>query len=244
MPIRVAAADPDDFRGNALLAALPHDDVRRLVHDFELVTDVEVRHPVYTAGETADYAWFPLSSVFSLLTEMEDGRSFEVATVGKEGFVGLPMFLQGRYTSAHSAFCQVPGDALRIPVERFNTHVNSTSALHTTLHRYTLALLTQIGQSSACNRLHSLLQRCTRWVLMTHDRVGRDEFQLTQEFLAQMLGVRRAGVNEAARELQERGLIAYNRGELTVTDRAGLEAAACECYRIIREEHERLLNHP
>jgi CRP-like cAMP-binding protein len=237
---RMADPTPSDLTENRLLAALPREEVERFAGDFELVPDVPLRECVYRAGEPADHVWFPLSSVFSLLAVMDDGRALEVATIGNEGFVGLPVFLQGSYTSGHMAFCQVPGGALRISSGRFSDHVNESDALQALLHRYTLALLTQIGQSSACNRLHTLSERCARWILMTHDRVHRDAFTLTQEFLAQMLGVRRAGVNEAMQELQQGGLVTYGRGEVTVTDRAGLEAASCECYALIRDEHQRL----
>jgi CRP-like cAMP-binding protein len=236
----MASATLDDLNRNKLLAALPREEMEGFAGDFELIPEVPLRQLVYEAGQPVDHVWFPLSSVFSLLAVMGDGRSVEVATIGNEGFVGLPVFLQGRYTSGQMAFCQVPGGAVRIASTRFNDLVSGSDPLQALLHRYTLALLTQIGQSSACNRLHTLVQRCARWILMTHDRAGRDEFTLTQEFLAQMLGVRRAGVNEAMQELQERGLVTYARGQIAVTDRGGLEATACECYALIRDEHERL----
>src|SRR3712207_4428871 len=138
------------------------------------------------------------------------------------------------------AFAQIGGTALRLGAAEFQRLVRDLPRLRTMLHRYTLALLAQIAQASACNRLHSLEQRCARWLLMTHDRVGRDEFPLTQEFLAQMLGVRRAGVNEAQQALSSAGLISYVRGTVTVHDRGSLERAACECYALIRGEHDRL----
>lgn len=234
-------ATVEDLSGNRLLASLPHDRLGELAPHFEVITTVRLRERVYAPGERAEHVWFPVDSVFSLVSEMEDGRAVEVATVGNEGFVGLPIFLQGSYTSAHLAFCQLPGRALRTESGRFADLMNGTGDLQAVLHRYTLALLTQIGRSSACNSLHTLEQRCTRWVLMTHDRVRRDEFPLTQEFLAQMLGVRRAGVNEVMQELQQRELVSYTRGRLRVADRAGLEAATCECYRVIRDEYERLI---
>ena len=228
----------DELRGNRLLSGIDDGVLRRLGALFELY-EPELRDTVYQSGEAVRRVVFPLSSVYSLVTTVDE-RVVEVATVGNEGFLGLPAFLQGTFTSAHTAFCQIPGRALSADPSAFIDIVNGSSTLHAALHRYTLALLTQVTQSSACNRVHTVEQRCMRWILMTHDRVGRDEFLLTQEFLGQMLGVRRASVNEVQRELQNAGLIHYVRGRVTVTDRAGLEARVCECYRIIRDEHERL----
>jgi CRP-like cAMP-binding protein len=171
---------------------------------------------------------------------MDDGSSVEIGTVGREGFVGVPVLLEGGYTSEHQAITQIGGTTVRVAAPDFRQLVNELPALRTMLHRYTLALLAQIAQASACNRLHTLDQRCARWLLMTHDRVGRDEFPLTQDFLAQMLGVRRAGVNEAQQQLSNAGVISYVRGNVTILDRAGLEHKSCECYQLIRAEHDRL----
>jgi CRP-like cAMP-binding protein len=171
---------------------------------------------------------------------MEDGRIAEVGTIGNEGMAGLPVFL-GAETTPTLAFQQVPGEALRMRVDAFREEVRNDGALTRVLHRYTQALLTQVAQAAACNRLHSIGQRCACWLLMTQDRVGTDEFELTHEFLGQMLGVRRATVTEVAGTLQEAGLITYSRGKITVLDCQGLEAASCECYQVIREEFNRLL---
>jgi CRP-like cAMP-binding protein len=235
----VSALDGDRLRGNHLIDGLPAQERERLGSIFDR-RSFTIRDLVYAIGEPTRAIIFPIDSIFSLLSEMQDGRAVEVATVGNEGFVGVPAFLQGSFTNAHTAFCQIAGEALIAETAPFFEIVNGSSALHAALHRYTLALLTQIAQSSACNRLHAMQQRCVRWILMSHDRVSRDEFTLSQEFMAQMLGVRRATVSEAVSPLQAEGLIRYQRGAMTILDRPGLEQRACECYRIIQEEHRRL----
>ncbi len=164
----------------------------------------------------------------------------EVGTIGNEGMVGLPVFLGADQTPTE-AFCQVEGEALRMRTDMFREEVKNGGGLVSILHRYTQALFTQIAQSAACNRLHSIEQRCARWLLLTQDRVEPDEFSLTHEFMGQMLGVRRATVTEVAGTLQKAGLITYNRGKITVLDRKGLEGASCECYQIIRQDYDRLL---
>ena len=234
------ATTSDELAQNTLLAGLPPAE-RDGLRDLLDVVEYDVRDMVYEVGRTIDAVLFPVDAVFSLITSMEDGRAVEVATTGNEGFVGVPVFLQGHFLSAHEAFCQIRGSALRCDARAFAESIERSPALHAMLHRYTLALLTQIAQSSACNRLHTLEQRCARWLLLTQDRVGRDRFLLTQDFLAQMLGVRRAGVNEAQQTLQQAGAISYARGEVTVLDRDRLEELACECYGVIRDEHLRLV---
>ncbi len=163
----------------------------------------------------------------------------EVGTVGNEGMVGLPVFL-GRESVPLETFCQVPGRAVRMRSEVLRTEVHPGDKLHGLLRRFTQATFVFAARSSACNRLHSVGQRASRWLLHTHDRVGSDEFPLTQEFLALMLGVRRASVSGVAGDFREAGLISYSRGTIRVLDRIGLEARSCECYRIIREEFDRL----
>ena len=164
----------------------------------------------------------------------------EMATIGREGMVGLPIFLEAD-TMPSRAFGQVPGGALRITAAAFTEEIKRNGPLVRVLNRYTLALFNQVAQTTACNRVHLLEQRCARWLLQTHDRVASDQFLLTQEFLAQMLGVRRSGVSAAAGLLQKAGLIRYARGRITVLDRPGLESAACECYGVIKREFDRLL---
>jgi CRP-like cAMP-binding protein len=171
---------------------------------------------------------------------MEDGSEVEVATVGREGTTGLPVFL-GVSSSPGRAFCQIEGDAWRMSADDLRAASEPGSALYSALQLFTQAMIILISQSAACNRTHVIEQRCARWLLMTHDRVSRDQYYLTQEFLAQMLGVRRAAVNQAAGALQNKGIIEYTRGRMTIKDRAALEGASCECYAIIHNEFERLL---
>lgn len=230
-----------DGRGNRLLAALPDPDRQRLLAHTEPL-EMTLRQPVYEPGRPIEHVYFPIDAVLSVLAVMDNGQAVEVATVGHEGMVGVPVFL-GVSTSPGLAFCQVPGVALRMPAGSFRELANGAGAVQELLQRYTYAFFTQISQGAACNRLHSVDQRLARWLLITQDRTGgKDQFLLTQEFMAQMLGVRRATVTEAAGRLAQAGLIGYRRGIVTVLDRPGLEAASCECYRIISDEHTRLIN--
>jgi len=224
---------------NRLLAALPAGERESL--DAHLrPRRFETREPVYEAGEPVPWVIFPLDAVFSLVTTLPGERPVEVATVGREGFVGLPVFLQATLTSSHRAFAQIPGDALVMDVGDFLT-ATSNGGFQRALQRYTQALLTQIAQGAACNRLHGVEERAARWLLITHDRVSADEFPLTQDFLAQMLGVRRQSANLAQRTLAQAGIISYSRGRVTVLDRNGLQDASCACYEVIRGEFDRLL---
>lgn len=232
----VAPADPT---GNRLLAALPGPDYERLFPELEIVAP-GIREVVHEPSGPIAAVYFPLTSVFSLLTLMADGRAIEYATVGREGLVGLPVFL-GTGVMPSRALIQIPGYAVRMKAEAFREAARRSGPFQRVLLRYTQALLCQIAQTAACNRLHSIEERCSRWLLMTHEQAGRDQFLLTQEFLGQMLGVRRQSVNVVAGVFQKAGFIRYRRGEITMLDRPGLEAAVCECYGIIRSEFERLL---
>jgi CRP-like cAMP-binding protein len=235
----VAASEaPSDPTGNRLLAALPGPDYERLLPELEIVA-CGVKQVVHEPDGPIAAVYFPITSVFSLLTVMGDGTAIEYATVGKEGMVGLPVFL-GAQTTPSRVFSQVPGAAARMTAETFRQAARRSDPFQQVLLRYTQALLNQVAQTAACNRIHSLAERCSRWLLMTHERVGRDEFLLTQEFLGDMLGVRRQSVNAVANLLQQAGLIRYRRGQMTVLDRQGLEAAACECNSVIRKEFDRL----
>ena len=203
--------------------------------------DLSIRDMLARQGESFTHAWFPETCVISLVNVMSDGSAIEVGTVGHEGFAGLPAYLEAD-ASECDTFCQVPGTALRLPMDAVLQAASLSAPMRRLLGRYTQSYLTQVSQSAACNRAHDIEQRCSRWLLMTHDRVdGAPEFSLKQEFLAYMLGVRRAGVTLAAGRLQERGLIRYRRGNIRVIDRAGLEGAACECYGIVRRHFDRLL---
>ena len=203
--------------------------------------DVHVPDMLARQGASFTHAWFPETCVISLVNAMADGSTVEVGTIGNEGFAGLPAYLEAD-ASESDTFCQVPGTALRLPMSDLIEAASASAPLRKLLGRYTQSYLTQVSQSAACNRIHNIEQRCARWLLMTHDRVdGASEFGLKQEFLAFMLGVRRAGVTQAAGHLQERGLIRYRRGSIRIVDRAALEHASCECYGIVRRQFDRLL---
>ena len=225
---------------NRLLAALPPDELEAIRPELEPFSH-EVRDVIYHADEPIEHVVFPCTGVISLLTLGDEARTLiEVATVGNEGFVGLPVFL-GADRTAGMAISQIPGRAVRMEAEAFRQAVARSPELTALLNRYTLALFTQVAQTSFCNRIHPIEQRCARWLLMCNDRVESPEYPLTHEFLSQMLGVRRAGVSEAVGGLRDRGLIDYRRGWVQILDRDGLEAASCECYRIILDEHRRLI---
>ena len=226
---------------NRILAALPPEDLDRLRGRMELV-DLDLRQVVFEPDRVIEHVYFPEDAVVSILGVMDDGSAVETATTGNDGMVGVPVFL-GAMQMAGQAFAQIPGRAWRLPAGALREEVRRGGALAELLGRYTQALFTLVAQSSACNRKHPVEQRCARWLLMTHDRVEGDTFELTHLFLSQMLGVRRATVTEVAAELQRRGLIEYTRGRVRIVDRAGLEAAACVCYEIIRAEFARML-HP
>jgi CRP-like cAMP-binding protein len=236
MPTSAATARPGQ---NRLLVALPADQLEPLRRHLEPVA-LGLKEVVYAPNEPIRDVYFPLTGAFSLLTVMADGTEVEVATVGNEGMVGLPVFL-GADSMPGRCFSQIPGEALRMPADRFRDAVRRNGAFAAVLHRYVQALFNQVAQTAACNRVHPIEERCARWLLMTHDRAGADRFPLTHEFLSQMLGVRRATVTVVAGMLQRAGLINYRRGVVTVADRPGLEAASCECYRFIRDEFDRLL---
>ncbi len=223
---------------NLLLGLLPRDERQKLFPDLRQL-HLTVRHTVFQADRPIDYIYFPQDCLISVHTRMQDGVAVETAVIGREGVVGLPVFLGGGQT-ASTAFCQVPGRSLRTSADVFRAAVRASPAFERMLLRYTQALLTQVQQSAACNRVHSIEERCARWLLMTQDRVERETFELTQEFLAEMLGVRRPRVSVAASLLQRAGYIRYSRGRVRVVDRAGLEAAACECYGVMAREYARL----
>ncbi len=224
---------------NKLLSALPTQEYERLLPYMETVS-LNFQQIIYAPNQSIDYVYFPNSGIISLVNITEDGRTIEAAMVGNEGMAGIPVFL-GADRMPGQAISQVVGNALRMKADVFKYEVTPDTSLYNLLLRYTQALLNQISQSVACNCLHSVERRCCRWLLMCHDRVRSDQFTLTQELLSQMLGVRRASVSEVAATLQKEGLIRYNRGKITIRDRLGLEATACECYRVVKEEFERLL---
>ena len=199
---------------------------------------VPVKTIVYEFGGPLDHVYFPIDCMISVVTVMGDGTQIEVMTVGREGLTGAQGLLDGPVAS-QLTYCQVAGDAYRLPFARFVELCEQFPALRAMAERYLSAQLDVMAQSIACNRLHLVNERCARWLLMTHDRVGRADFALTHEMLATMLGVRRAGVSIAAAGLQNAGSIRYRRGRFSVVDRTGLEWAACECYQAINEAFAR-----
>ncbi|HEY0336823.1 MAG TPA: Crp/Fnr family transcriptional regulator [Burkholderiales bacterium] len=224
---------------NRLLALLPQQEHDRLGRTMERV-DLKLKDVLFESGKPISHVFFPLRGVVSLIVTMENGQIAEVATTGNEGMIGLPLLLGAESITA-TAFAQVPGNALRMPAHVFVTEIKQSGVFPDVLRRYCQCFMTQVLHSTACNRLHAVEQRLCRWILMCHDRVGGDALPLTQEFLAEMLGVRRASINFAASMLQNAGCIRYSRGVITVLNRAGLESASCECYAVVRREFERLL---
>lgn len=221
---------------NSLLAALPRRECLQLLAGCEPVT-LTFGEILYEPGETIRYVLFPGNALVSLLTLADGHLALEVGLIGRDGVVGIPLML-GQSVSAVRALVQGTGSALRIASARFLKEFGRSLPLRRELYRYTHALMAQISQTAACNRFHVVEQRLARWLLMTHDRVKSDRFRLTHEFLGHMLGVRRVGVTRAAQALQERRLISYRRGDIAVLDRAGLEAAACACYQVVRDMHD------
>ena len=225
---------------NSLLGALPPEE-RSAVLDLASSADFRAGDVLYEPGTRLGHVYFPLRGVASLLTPLSGGEQIETATVGFEGMIGVGVFLGGDSSGPGRAIWQVPGDALVMKADHLRAHVDSGGKLRQLLLGYTQALFSQISQSTACNAMHHVVQRCARWLLQTHDRARKDEFQLTHEFLATMLAVRRASVTEAAGQLQDAGLITYRRGVVNVLDREGLENASCECYGLVKREYERLV---
>jgi CRP-like cAMP-binding protein len=227
---------------NGLLATLPPVAMRLLTPHLEEVT-VPLRKTLVQEGHFPRYVYFPLSGVMSMIVVMkESDEVVEIATIGREGMVGAPIVL-GTLAMNHRVFCQVgPGHALRMDAKLFGEALHRSAVLRLMCNRYMQAMMVMMGQGVACNRVHPVEQRCARWILMTADRAGGPKFNLTHEFLAEMLGVRRATVTVAAGVLQHAGLIKYARGAIEVLDRQRLEEACCECYRVVTEEFARLLS--
>jgi len=219
---------------NQLLAALPKKDYQALQRHLEEIPLV-FEEILYQPNVLISDVYFPNSGIVSLLAAVNGRATLEVGLVGKEGILGLAVFM-GVSNSHNRAVVQGVGSAMKMKATAFRKQCNDGGVLPRLLRRYSHSLMTQITQSAVCNQFHSVDARLARWLLMTHDRMGNDEFQLTQDFLSNMLGVRREGVSRAAGVLQKRKLIEYSRGRLKVLDRAGLEATSCGCYEVIKEE--------
>ncbi len=222
---------------NRILATIPSRDLLRLSSQLFPVR-LKFGQVLYEPGKAIHQVYFPSSCLISLLTAVDKGRTLEVGMVGNEGMAGMP-FILGIGVSGVRALVQGGGDALRMSARAFRLEFNRTPALQQALYRYTYALMAQISQTAACNRFHDAEARLARWLLMTADRVGADEFPVTHEFLAHMLGLRRVGVTEAASALKNRKLIDYRRGQLKIIDKARLKRASCTCYQIVNTVFER-----
>jgi len=227
-----------DLSDNVLLASLPEADRKRIGASLTSVTHT-LRDIVFRPEERLSYVYFPRTSIVSLLTELSDGNGMEVGLVGREGFVGVSAILGGTETKV--ATVQASGTAWKISAETVRTEFRNCPPFQSALLRYTHGLMSQISQSVVCNARHPMEGRLARWLLMYHDRLGKNEFEMTHEFMAHMLGVRRPGVSEVAAKLQSMGFIKYSRGHVTILDRAGLEEFACECYIVIEEKFKDLL---
>lgn len=231
--------NPHSPTQNHLLAALPAPEQERLFPQLELVP-MPLGKVLYESGSQLGHVYFPTDSIVSLLYVMEDGASAEIAVVGNEGLVGVALFMGGETTPSR-ALVQSAGFAYRLAGAAMKQEFNRSGAMQHLLLRYTQALLTQMAQTAVCNRHHSVDQQLCRWLLLSLDRLPSNEVSMTQELIANMLGVRREGVTEAAGNLQNAGLIRYSRGRITVLDRAKLEQRVCECYAVVKKEFDRLL---
>ena len=223
---------------NKILNLLSPKELEAVLERCEMVA-IESEEIVFRRNEPIPFAYFPDSCVISLVTEMEDGDAVEAMTVGNDGFVGMAPF-HGIPSSRLKAIGQISGEARRLATDDFLELTRELEGLDGLLHRYSQFVFETVSQSAACNRLHVIEQRAARWLLMSEDRVGRNQFDLTQEFLAQMLGVRRPGVTVAMGALEKAGLVAHGRGNITVVDRVGLEKVACECYLTIKDRQGEL----
>ena len=228
-----------DPQRNLLLDALPRAESERIYPDLQFV-QLPLGSVLYESGDALRHVYFPTNSIVSLLSIMKDGTSAEIAVVGNEGVVGVALFMGGDTTPSR-AVVQSAGQAYRLPARRLKEEFRHCGALQILLLRYTQSLITQMAQTAVCNRHHSVDQQLCRWLLLSLDRLDSGTLNMTHELIADMLGVRREGVTEAAGKLQKRGVIRYTRGRITVLDRAKLEQLSCECYRVVKKETDRLL---
>jgi len=229
-----------DPRDNHILDALPDEERDRLFPHLSFVS-MPLGKVLYESGETLKHIYFPTDSIVSLLYVMKDGASAEIAVVGNEGAIGVALFMGGETTPSR-AIVQSAGSAYRLEGKRLKVEFNRHGQMLHVLLRYTQSLITQMAQTAVCNRHHSVNQQLCRWLLLSLDRLQSNELKMTQELIANMLGVRREGVTTAAGELQKAGVICYSRGKITVIDRAKLEQLSCECYSVVKKETDRLLS--
>jgi CRP-like cAMP-binding protein len=239
MPIKTSPPHGPNPRQNHLLAVLPEPEAERLFPHLEPIS-LPLGQALYESGEKLHHVYFPTTAIVSLLYVLENGSSAEIAVIGPEGIVGIALFMGGE-TMPNRAVVQSAGDGYRLKGHLLTREFDRSAAVQHLLLRYTLAMLTQMAQTAVCNRHHTVDQQLCRWLLLSLDRLPENELSMTQELIANMLGVRREGVTEAAGKLQKAGLIHYNRGHITVLDRPGLEARVCECYEVVNKEFRRLL---
>jgi CRP-like cAMP-binding protein len=230
-----------DMQENSLLAAVPEAVRERLAPNLKLV-DMPLGRVLYESGDTLRHVYFPTDSIVSLLYLMENGASAEISVVGNDGIVGVALFMGGHSTPGR-AVVQSAGHALQLPGRALMAEFNRHEEFQDLMLRYTQALITQMAQTAVCNRHHSIDQQLCRWLLLSLDRLPDNRLVMTQELIANMLGVRREGVTEAAGKLQSQGVIEYHRGQVTVLDRPALERLSCECYAVVKRESDRLLPH-
>ena len=236
--LEATKATTDTLCSNAILLGLEGPEIAAVTRAGTVV-DLPVREQIYRPDEPIHDVYFPIDCVLSVVTRMKDGTQIEVGTIGREGISAIPLLLGGTST-ANECYCQVPGSALKISTELFHS-LKTEAKFRRLLDRYVQAYVNMLGQLAACNRLHSVYERCARWLLMTQDRVESTEIRLTHEYLAMMLGTQRSGVTIAAGTLQKAGFIQYGQGIIEIVDRSGLEGASCECYDVAREEFGGLL---
>ena len=234
-----ATASKSVPRDNQLLAALPAAELERWLPQLEWV-EMPLGHVVYESGKVQSHVYFPATAIVSLLYVLENGASAEIAVVGNEGLVGVSLFMGGGSTPSR-AVVQSAGQGFRLSALAMKEEFDRAGPVLHLLLRYTQALITQVAQTAVCNRHHSLDQQLCRWLLLSMDRLQGSELVMTQELIANMLGVRREGVTEGATKLQQAGLIKYSRGRISVLDRPGLEKRTCECYAVVKKEYDRLL---
>lgn len=229
----------NDASSNYLLAALHEDDFGRVKSKLEPVS-FNLGEVIYESGEKLDHAYFPTTAIVSLLYIMENGATAEIGVIGNDGIVGVALFMGGE-TTTNRAVVQSAGKTFRMKAKDLKAEFARGGRFQQLLLRYTQALMTQISQTAVCNRLHDIEQQLCRWLLLSHDRLDSDKLVMTHDLISNMLGVRREGITLAAQKLAKRKLIENNRGTMTVTDRQGLEAAVCECYKVVNQEYNRLL---
>ncbi len=223
---------------NDLLALLPQETKDRVFPKLREI-DMPLGKEIYAAGQQVQYVYFPIDCIVSLLYVMLDGHSAEISVVGREGIIGIAVFMGGDSTPSR-AVVQSGGKAYRLPASELKSEFNNDAAMRMLMLRYTQALITQMAQTAVCNRHHTIDQQLCRWLLLSLDRLPTNELTMTQELIANMLGVRREGVTEAAGKLQKLGVINYQRGRISVLDRPKLEELSCECYAVVKEETDRL----